>query len=186
MTILMVFGQWIFEFDYPFSCPTGRQLPYREDFNDEVQFKVHMGFYEDSQEKLLHFTYIFNTFVFLQLFNFINCRKIGMRDFNVFESITHNFYFIVIVSGCTAAQFFISEYLSGLFNTRHMTKGEWGACIMVGSTPLLIAFILKWTPVAWVEKIPSSRLINEDYKLDNKVLSAFKKVTSSKDDGFKK
>lgn len=129
-----------------------------------IEYNKLLGFYKQSQQKEQHFTYIFNTFVYLQLFNFINCRKIGMRDFNVFESFGHNFYFIFIVFGTAIGQFFISEYLGTLFGTTHMEKGEWGACIVVGSTPLLISFILKWTPVKWVERIPSSRLYNEDEK----------------------
>ena len=39
-----------------------------------------------SQAKRLHLTYIFNTFVFLQIFNEINCRKVGRKDFSVFGS----------------------------------------------------------------------------------------------------
>jgi magnesium-transporting ATPase (P-type) len=50
----------------------------------------------ESQSKEKHFTYIFNIFVFLQLFNMINCRKIGKRDFNVFEALFHNWYFIIL------------------------------------------------------------------------------------------
>ena len=102
-----------------------------------------------------------------------------MRDFNVFEAFTHNFYFLAILVGTAVAQFFISEYLSGLFNTHHMKKGQWGACIMVGASPLLISFLLKLTPVAWVDKIPSSKLVNEDAKVDNRVLNVYKKATAS-------
>jgi len=40
--------------------------------------------YIASQAKCKHLTYLFNIFVFLQLFNMINCRKIGRRDFNFF------------------------------------------------------------------------------------------------------
>jgi len=40
----------------------------------------------------------------LQLFNEVNCRKVGREDFNVFESITHNIYFILVVAGTFAIQ----------------------------------------------------------------------------------
>ena len=53
----------------------------------------------DGQYKLKHFTYIFNVFVFLQIFNEINCRKIGIQDFNVFDKFFHNFYFLAITIG---------------------------------------------------------------------------------------
>jgi len=58
----------------------------------------------DNDHKLKHLTMVFNTFVMLQLFNEINCRKVGRRDFNVFESITHNIYFVIVVAGTFAIQ----------------------------------------------------------------------------------
>ena len=56
----------------------------------------------DNDNKRKHLTLIFNTFVMLQLFNEINCRKVGRRDFNVFESLSHNKYFIIVVAGTVA------------------------------------------------------------------------------------
>lgn len=53
----------------------------------------------DGNAKNKHMTYIFNIFVFLQLFNEVNCRKIGRRDFNVLESIYGNYHFVVVVLG---------------------------------------------------------------------------------------
>lgn len=55
------------------------------------------GLFGEAKKK--HMTYIFNIFVFLQLFNEVNCRKIGRRDFNVLESIFGNYHFIVVVLG---------------------------------------------------------------------------------------
>jgi magnesium-transporting ATPase (P-type) len=42
---------------------------------------------ESGQNKLRHLTIIFNVFVFLQIYNLTNCRKIGRRDFNILEGI---------------------------------------------------------------------------------------------------
>lgn len=58
-----------------------------------------------NEAKKKHLTLIFTTFVMLQLFNEINCRKVGRRDFNVFESILHNKYFLLIVGGTSAIQY---------------------------------------------------------------------------------
>jgi hypothetical protein len=44
-------------------------------------------------------TGIFHTFVFLQIFNYINCRKVGRQEFNVFEEFGHNLYFLGILFG---------------------------------------------------------------------------------------
>jgi hypothetical protein len=57
-----------------------------------------------------------------------------------------------------------------LINCCSLSKGEWGACIAAGSTPLIISFILKLTPQAWVDLVPTDRLVDEDHKADNKVL----------------
>lgn len=43
--------------------------------------------YWGAQMKQKLFTYVLVTFVFLQVFNYINCRKIGQSEFNVFERI---------------------------------------------------------------------------------------------------
>ena len=43
-----------------------------------------------------HYTYNFNVFVMLQVFNFVNARKIN-DEFNIFSRITYSFYFPIIV-----------------------------------------------------------------------------------------
>lgn len=53
-----------------------------------------------------HLTIIFNLFVFLQIFNFLNARKID-DEINVFESITNSYWFIAIVSLIIVLQFVI-------------------------------------------------------------------------------
>lgn len=49
---------------------------------------------EDTPSR--HFTIIFNTFVFLQFFNFLNARKIE-DELNVFKNLFNNIYFFVII-----------------------------------------------------------------------------------------
>ena len=62
-----------------------------------------------------------------------------------------------------------------------LTKSEWGACIVAGSSPLLISLILKVTPARWVELVPTSKFVNEDHSpKDNKVLSAWNKLNADK------
>jgi hypothetical protein len=42
---------------------------------------------------------MFHTFCFMQLFNEINCRRVGVRDFNVFFNIKANWIFALILAG---------------------------------------------------------------------------------------
>lgn len=44
----------------------------------------------------VHLTIFFNTFVFLQLFNEINCRKLLKSEYNIFSGFFNNWIFIVI------------------------------------------------------------------------------------------
>jgi len=101
----------------------------------------------------MHFTYIFNTFVFLQLFNEINCRKVGRKDFNVFEKFLHNQYFLMVIIGTFTTQILICKWFPAITGTEQMNKGEWGACIALGSTNLLVGALLKLTPESWVERM---------------------------------
>lgn len=116
-----------------------------------------------EKEKVLRiFTYMFHTFVFLQIFNEINCRKIGKNDFNVFESFFHNWYFIGVIAGTFATQILACHFFPGFTGTVALTRGEWGACIAVGSTVFVAAAILKLTPDAWVARVPTGAVVDED------------------------
>lgn len=75
---------------YPYSGET-------QEIKDAAEFK---------QKSL---TIIFHTFVFLQIFNYINCRKVGRKDFNVFEEFGHNFYFLGIFFGTFAFQYILGS-----------------------------------------------------------------------------
>jgi len=47
-------------------------------------------------QKLLHYTMVFQMFVFMQLFNQINARKIEEGELNVFKGFFNNWLFIFI------------------------------------------------------------------------------------------
>lgn len=116
-----------------------------------------------ADAKAKHLTMLYNTFIFLQVFNEINCRKIGRRDFNVFEGIHRNLYFIAVVGGTFVGQFIMIDQYSGLlFPTWAIDKGEWGACVAVGATPLAIAAALKLTPQSWLARADMKRLVDEN------------------------
>lgn len=126
----------------------------------------------EFNSKRRHLTYIFNTFVFLQIFNFVNCRKVGPRDFNVFEAPFHNMYFLAVVVGTATTQVLMCEGFHALTGTVGLSRSEWGACIAVGATPLLISAALKITPVAWVAGL-GGVLPDEDKDTDSKLLNTW-------------
>lgn len=49
-----------------------------------------------DNEYSVHYTYVFNIFVFLTIFNFFNCRVLD-DSFNIFRGITRSDFFLPIV-----------------------------------------------------------------------------------------
>jgi hypothetical protein len=116
------------------------------------------------------------------MLNMINCRKIGKRDFNVFESFFHNSYFLIIFLGIFGVQYALVNVFPSITGCVPLSKSEWGAHIVIGSTVLLASLMLKLTPEKWVNKIPTS-MINEDAECDNKMLGKYKAVAAAAEGG---
>lgn len=100
----------------------------------------------------------------------INCRKIGKRDFNVFEAMFHNWYFILFFLIIGGVQFVGTQYFSFIFRTIPLDRTEWGSCIVVGSTVLIQGAVLKLLPESWFSRLNTSKLVNEDEENDNTIL----------------
>jgi magnesium-transporting ATPase (P-type) len=152
MTIIMVFGAMMSGLDYDRTITTQLTMP--DEYNSDGTLSAEDLLYDQSQAKKRHFTYIYNTFVFLQLFNMINCRKIGRRDFNVFEAFFHNIYFNVLFVIIAVVQFCSINYLSSITQTVPLNRSEWGSCIAVGSTTVIVSAIIKLLPDEFLYKLP--------------------------------
>lgn len=46
---------------------------------------------------LVHYTLFFHIFVFMQVFNEINARKLKKSEFNVFQDFFNNYLFIFVI-----------------------------------------------------------------------------------------
>lgn len=126
------------------------------------------------------FTYVLTTFVFLQVFNYFNCRKIGQNEWNVFEKIfiKRNYYFWAAIFFVCGFQFVIVQVLFLFTRTTPLNKSEWGACIVTGTTVLPIAFLLKRTPKALLNKIPMSTFIDEDKEIEDGIADRVTKYSN--------
>lgn len=93
-----------------------------------------------------HFTVIFNTFVFMQIFNEMNARKIH-GEWNVFSGIHRNFVFLGVVVGQLFVQIIIVQFGDIVFNTSKLSLDLWLWCIFLGSTELLIGQLLLLIPI---------------------------------------
>lgn len=136
--------------------------------------------YLQSQAKLKLFTYVFCTFVFSQVFNYFNCRKIGQRELNVFEKLfsKFNIYFWISLAFVCIFQFVMVQILFFLTQTTPLTRSEWGACIITGSLVIPIAALLKLTGSGLLKLIPFTKFIDEDVKVNDGIASSITKISN--------
>lgn len=122
-------------------------------------------------------------FFFLQLFNEINCRKVGNRDFDVFESFFHNFWYTLVLFGTGLAHILFQLHLPGIFEYQEMKRNEWGGCICAGSTVILIGALLKLIPAKEAKKLNKviKSGVNEDKEEKSEIVAKFKKANVPQD-----
>lgn len=91
-----------------------------------------------------HFTYNFNVFVMLQIFNFLNARKL-QDEFNVFEGMEFTSFFSVIVLSIFVLQAFILTFGDIAFRCAKWGLGikGWLITIAFGSFSLVVSMLLK-------------------------------------------
>merc|ERR1712176_287067 len=72
-----------------------------------------------------HLTVVFNVFVWMQIFNEINARKVN-NERNVFEGIHKNWIFWMIIAISIVAQFILIEVGGQFASTLDLNATEWG------------------------------------------------------------
>ncbi|CAD8172417.1 unnamed protein product [Paramecium octaurelia] len=95
-----------------------------------------------------HFTFIFNMFVMMQLFNFLNSRKLN-DEFNIFQNIGNNSLFIIIVFFIFALQIILITFAGIAFSCYTyygLTIQQWLISILIGSIGWVVSALLKLIP----------------------------------------
>lgn len=92
---------------------------------------------EDAQKETN--SMVFNTFIWCQMFNMLNSRKIG-NELNVVSGIFRSHVFWVIWVLICIFQVIIMFFLGGIFKVQRLSGLEWGISILIGigSFPLCI------------------------------------------------
>lgn len=108
------------------------------------------GFDKDSQRSLD--TLVFNTFVWLQIFNEINNRRLDNK-LNIFENITKNYWFLAINLVMVGGQVLIIFVGSDAFQIHALNGKEWGLSIGLGAISLPWGAFIRLIPDAWMEAI---------------------------------
>ncbi|XP_008777739.2 probable calcium-transporting ATPase 8, plasma membrane-type [Phoenix dactylifera] len=90
-------------------------------------------------------TFIFNTFVFCQVFNEINSRQ--MEKINVFRGIFSSWIFSAVLASTIIFQVIIVQFLGAFASTVPLSPLLWLLSILIGAIGMVYAIILKCIPV---------------------------------------
>lgn len=108
-----------------------------------------------------HFTYIFNIFVLMQIFNELNSRKIR-DEWNIFKGIEKSYLFMIIWVFTVLVQVLIVEFGGFAFNTHleGLTVEQWFVCLAFSMVTLPWRVLLLLLP-PHITKTKSEELITE-------------------------
>jgi len=100
------------------------------------------GYDDKTSGASTHLTYCFNIFVMMQIFNFLNARKLD-DEFNVFEGMKCNSYFTIIVIVIFILQVIILTLGNLAFRCSQWGLGivGWMVSIAFGSGSLFVSMI---------------------------------------------
>ncbi|KAJ2776821.1 plasma membrane calcium [Coemansia interrupta] len=91
-------------------------------------------------------TMVFNSFVFLQVFNQINCRRIQPHEFNVFANIHRDTGFILVQIFIVFAQWVLVTYGGIAFSTVPLTSAQWAGTLFIGMLSLPVGLFIRFLP----------------------------------------
>eukprot|EP00163_Fabomonas_tropica_P011978 TRINITY_DN2302_c0_g1_i7.p1 TRINITY_DN2302_c0_g1~~TRINITY_DN2302_c0_g1_i7.p1 ORF type:complete len:1113 (-),score=325.50 TRINITY_DN2302_c0_g1_i7:501-3839(-) len=114
---------------------------------------------------VVHDTIIFNSFVFQQLFNEFNCRRIN-GEMNIFKGVLRNKFFVSIMVFTFGMQIFMVELGGSFVGTTHLNTGQWFFCLGTGILSIPIGFILRIIPTrSWEHESTHRRTREYDVRL---------------------
>lgn len=90
-------------------------------------------------------TIIFNTFVFCQVFNELNARKLDA--INVFSHIFNNYIFLGVLAFTVIIQFVLVQFGGRFSQTVALNGAQWAFCVGIGAVSLLLGAFMKLMPV---------------------------------------
>ncbi|KAE9350600.1 Plasma membrane calcium-transporting ATPase 2 [Phytophthora rubi] len=93
-----------------------------------------------------HYTIIFNTFVFCQLFNEFNARRTN-NDWRVFNGIVANPLFMVIIVITLFVQVLLAEFGGDFTKTSGISFTHWLICLGFGALSLPVGVLMRLIPV---------------------------------------
>lgn len=169
LLVLMFKGGDIFNIAYEQSdpfYPTGEQV---------AENPLRGWVEQEPTNKVLMYTIIFQAFVFMQLFNQINSRKLGERDYNVFADFFNNWLFIVITIITFAVQVVAVMYGDRYMRCVPLNLEQNLYCAAIGVFCIPYGLLLKFVPSAWFSWIKLEETEMEAEEEQGSIVAALKK-----------
>jgi Ca2+-transporting ATPase len=104
----------------------------------------------------------FNLFVWLQLFNEVNCRVLGSSSLNSFHRFFSNVTFLAVMLFTIVAQVLIIQFGGTVFRTEKLAWYYWLICILLGAISIPWAIVLRLIPDWRTPKPPERIFISEE------------------------
>ncbi|TFY55009.1 hypothetical protein EVG20_g9475 [Dentipellis fragilis] len=111
----------------------------------------HPGDADASKHDKIVQTLVFNTFVFAQIFNSVNSRRLD-RKFNIFEGVLQNWYFMSITLIEVAVQIMIVFVGGSAFQVTPIGGREWGISLALGFVSIPLGALIRVIPNAPCER----------------------------------
>jgi Ca2+-transporting ATPase len=127
-----------------------------------AMFGAHTVFGLEDNSRMVS-TFVFNTFVFMQVFNLINARVAG-QDMSVLDGILTNPYFIVIFFSIAIMHVILSHFASSAFQTDKVDFKFWGYSVAFGAGELIVGLFLRMVRLVdhTAEKLDALRRLRRD------------------------
>jgi len=101
----------------------------------------------------LHHTLSFNVFVFCQIFNELNSRRVGNEN-DIFKGISRNPMFIGIAIATVLVQVFFVQFGGSFTQTEPLPLNLWIISVAAASLSLPLGFLYRLIPVGGAEDSP--------------------------------
>lgn len=98
-----------------------------------------------SEDRKVLRTMVFNVFVFMQVFNELNCRRID-DQLNILRGIAHDYLFLAIQAFVIVGQILIIQYGGLAFKTVPLSMDQWICTVAIGSLSIPAGILIRLLP----------------------------------------
>jgi len=89
---------------------------------------------------------LFNLFIWLHIFNLLNCRDIDENKYRPFRGIFSNWFFLAIFLSIMGFQYFMVEYGGVIARTSELNGQQHVFSILIGYSSMFVSFLIKKLP----------------------------------------